>query len=83
MMTIMKTLIATFGLAAVALSAGNANAYVNEPHIHKAHGYVNKPPIQATASTRHEQAAPLISTGGPPHDCVHVAFPQCSDNEAK
>lgn len=73
----MKALIATFALAALALSAGNADAYVNKSRIHKAFAYVDKSPIQTT-TVRHEQAAPLSV-----HDCVHVTFPQCSDNEVR
>jgi hypothetical protein len=78
-----KTLIATFALAALAVSAGNANAYVNKSRIHKAYGHVNKSPIQAATTVRPEQFAPLTAKGGPLHDCVHVAFPQCSDSEVK
>jgi hypothetical protein len=76
-----KTLIATFALAALAVSAGNANAYVNKSRIHKAYGHVNKSPIQTATTVRPEQFAPLTAKGGPLHDCVHVAFPQCGDNE--
>ncbi len=72
-----KTLIATFALAALALSAGNADAYVNKSRIHKAYGSADKSPIQ-TIAVRREQAAPLSI-----HDCVHVPFPQCSDNEVR
>jgi hypothetical protein len=71
----MKTLIATFALSALALSAGNADAYVNKSRIQTVYGYVDKSPIQTT-TVRHE--APLSV-----HDCVHVAFPQCSDNEVR
>ena len=76
-----KTLIAIFALAALAVSAGNANAYVNKSRIHKAYGHVNESPIRTATTVRAEQFAPLTAKGGPLHDCVHVAFPQCSDNE--
>jgi hypothetical protein len=75
----MKTLIATFALAGLAVSTGNANAYVNKSRIHKVYGSR----IQTTATARHERAAPLAAKGELLHDCVHVAFPQCSDNEVK
>jgi hypothetical protein len=78
-----KTLIATFALAALAVSAGNTNAYVNKPRIHKAYGHVNKSPIQTATTVRPEQFATLTDKVRPLHDCVHVAFPQCSDNEVK
>jgi hypothetical protein len=61
--------------------AGNANAYVNKSRIHEAYGHVNKSPIQTATTVRPEQFAPLTAKGGPLHDRVHVAFPQCSDNE--
>jgi hypothetical protein len=73
----MKTLIAAFALVALVLSAGNADAYVNKSRIHEAYGYVDKSRIRTT-TVGHEQAAPLSV-----HDCVHVAFPQCSDNEVR
>jgi hypothetical protein len=76
-MTITKTLIAAFALAGLALSAESANAYVNKSRTHKAYGYVNESFTQATATVRHEQAAPLTAKGEPFNDCVHVAFPQC------
>ena len=68
---LMKTLIATFALGALAASAGNANAYADKSRVHKTYGYV----------VRHEQAAPVAAKAEPIRDCVHVAFPQCSDNE--
>jgi hypothetical protein len=73
----MKALIASFALVALAVSAGNADAHVNKSRIHAAYGYVDKSPIRTT-TVRHEQAAPLSV-----HDCVHVAFPQCGDNEVR
>jgi hypothetical protein len=79
----MKALIATFALAALAVSTGNANAYLNKSRIDKVYGHVNKSRIQTTTTARHERAAPLAARGEPLHDCVHVAFPQCSDNEVK
>jgi hypothetical protein len=78
-----KTLIATFALVALAVSAGNAAAYVNKSHIHKAYGHVNKSPIQTATTVRPDWFAPSPTKGGPLHDCVHVAFPQCSDNDVK
>jgi hypothetical protein len=79
----MQTLIATFALAALVVSAGNANAHVNKSRIHKLYGYGNKSSIQTTTTVRHEQVTPLTAKGEPIRDCVHVVFPQCSDNEVK
>ena len=78
-----KILIATFALATLAVSGGHANADVNKPRMHKAYGYRNKSPIQTATTVRHEQAGSLTDRGGPLHDCVHVTFPQCSDNEVR
>ena len=77
----MKTLIAMFALAALAVYAGNANAYIDKSRIHKTYGNGSK--WRTTTAVRHEQLAPLTAKGGPLRDCVHVAFPQCSDNEVK
>jgi hypothetical protein len=76
--TIMKTLIAMSALAGLAVSAGNANAYADNSRIHKTYGYVH-----TTTAARHEQAAPLAARSEPIRDCVHVAFPQCSDNQVR
>lgn len=77
----MKTLIAMLALAPLGVYAGNANAYIDKSRIHKTHGYGSK--WRPTPAVRHEQLAPLTAKGGPLRDCVHVAFPQCSDNEVK
>jgi hypothetical protein len=77
----MKILIATFALTALAVSTGNADAHVNKSRNHKAYGYANTSPIQTTL--RRQQAASLAAKAEPLHDCVHVAFPQCSDNEVQ
>jgi hypothetical protein len=70
-----------FALAVLAISAGNAYAYVNKSRIHKVHGHVNKPPIRTATTVRPEHFVPLTAKGGRLHDCVHVAFPQCGDND--
>jgi hypothetical protein len=49
--------------AALAVFAGNANAY--------------KAPVHP-ARTAQPTMSSLTAKGGPLHDCVHVAFPQCS-----
>jgi hypothetical protein len=48
--------------AALAVFSGNANAYKTRTH--------------ATRTVR--SLSSLTARGGPLHDCVHVAFPQCS-----
>jgi hypothetical protein len=47
---------------ALAVFAGNANAY--------------RAPIHTTRTA--QSMSSLAAKGGPLHDCVHVAFPQCS-----
>ena len=48
--------------AALATFAGNAYAY--------------KAPIHTTRTA--QSMSLLTAKGGPLHDCVHIAFPQCS-----
>jgi hypothetical protein len=55
--------------AALAVFAGNADAYVKRAPIHV------KKTAPAVSSL---SLAALRAKGGPLHDCVHVLFPQCS-----
>ena len=82
--------------AALAILAGNANA--RRAHVHKIHratipSTVSNPPI-----VRYYPLPPPVQyypppppagawswgmgTVGPLHDCVHIAFPQCSPHGA-
>jgi hypothetical protein len=61
MMKSLLTVMAVF--AALAVFAGNANAYKYKAPIHKTRT------VQTLSS--------LTAKGGPLHDCVHVTFPQC------
>jgi hypothetical protein len=51
--------------AALAICAGNADAYVHKSQTQMARKALT--PLSLTAK------------GGPLHDCVHVTFPQCGD----
>jgi hypothetical protein len=51
--------------AALAVFAGNANAY--------------RAPIHTTRTA--QSMSSLTAKGGPLHDCVHVTFPQCGPHE--
>ena len=61
-------------LAVLAVSAGDANAYVKRASI-----YTKRvAPALASLSLSSRSMAALRAKGGPLHDCVHVLFPQCS-----
>jgi hypothetical protein len=78
--------------ATLALFAGNADA--RRAHIHKTHKTIirsttaTRPTVQYGPLLPPVQYYPLlppegpwswsIDKGGPLHDCVHIAFPQCS-----
>jgi hypothetical protein len=62
--------------AALAVFAGNADAYVKRAPIHAIH-VKNTAPAPSSWSLASASPAALRAKGGPLHDCVHVTFPQC------